>query len=137
MIGRQLFERPAEILQIERAVLFRVMCKRFRQVAVAVLHLAPTLAHLTVKLVAQDREKPGLHVGTDLEMILLGPGLHDRVLHEISARSCRPISDIAKARRLGSAASISRLNSWFSDDIRRLLLALQSRLLFRSFQLFQ
>ena len=50
-------------------------------------------------------------IGAHLEAGLLGPGLHHRVLHEVVGLvvRCR-VSDTAKARRLGSVASSSRLN---------------------------
>jgi hypothetical protein len=56
---------------------------RFGEKPVAVLDFATALAHLAVKLVAQDREKPGLHIGAHLEVVLLCPGLHYGVLHQI------------------------------------------------------
>jgi hypothetical protein len=51
--------------------------------AVGVLNLASAFAHLAIEFVAQDREQPRLDVGTHLEAVLLRPGLHHGVLHQI------------------------------------------------------
>src|SRR5690606_23914820 len=50
---------------------------------VTILNLAAPLAHLRVKLVAQDREEPGFQIGARLEARLLVPRLHKRFLNEV------------------------------------------------------
>jgi hypothetical protein len=83
LIRRQLVQRLAEVLQVHRTILRGMRCHRFGEHAVRILHLAAAFTHLAVKLVAQDGEEPGLHIRAHLEMILLGPGLHDGVLDKI------------------------------------------------------
>ena len=57
--------------------------KLFAEHAIRVLHLPTALAHLRIKLVAQNGEEPGFHIGPHLKGLLLGPRLHDRILNEI------------------------------------------------------
>ena len=54
LIVGQLVEGLTEILQVKPAVLFRVNGKTFAEQPVSILHLAPALAHLTVKFVAKN-----------------------------------------------------------------------------------
>ena len=61
----------------------RMLGERLGEVTVAVLNFPAALAHLAVELIAKDGEKPCLHVGAHLEMVLFGPGLHDGVLNQI------------------------------------------------------
>src|SRR6185437_15766323 len=83
LVVRQPGKGLLEIGKVHVAELLRVHGHALGEQPVAVLHLAAALAHLAVELVAQDREQPGLDIGAELETLLLGPGLHDRVLHEV------------------------------------------------------
>src|SRR5690606_23513112 len=54
-----------------------------RDGTVAILNLAPALAHLGIELVAQDGEKPCAQIRARLKAGLLVPGLYQRFLYEI------------------------------------------------------
>src|SRR5690606_22715031 len=79
----ELFERLAEILEVERTVLAGMDGNARRNRPVAVLDLAAALAHLRVELVAKDGEQPRLEVGARLEGGLLVPRLDQRLLDQV------------------------------------------------------
>ncbi|CDX34676.1 hypothetical protein MPLSOD_20196 [Mesorhizobium sp. SOD10] len=83
MVLGQLFERAAEIFEVELAVLGRMDGKPGGHDAVAVLHFAAALAHLRIEFVAQNGEQPCLEIGARLEAFMLVPRLDQRFLDEV------------------------------------------------------
>src|SRR6516165_5242888 len=83
LIGGQLVERLTEFRELDAAMLLRISHQGRRKAPVRVLDLAPALAILGAKLVAQDRKQPGGEVGARLKRIDIGERAQQRLLHEV------------------------------------------------------
>ena len=87
--------------------LARLRLQRLGIVAIGVLDLAPPLAIVGAEQIAQDREQPRRQVRAGLERSILAIARNSVSCTRSSARSALPLSDIAKARKFGTAAKMS------------------------------
>src|SRR6478672_5887896 len=83
LVLRQLFERLAKLLELQMRILRRLGLQGFRVIALGVLHLAPPLAIVGAKQVAQDGEQPRRQVRARLERVDVGDGAQQRLLDQI------------------------------------------------------
>lgn len=104
---RQIRERVGELLELQATMLLGRRFQAVEVAAVGVFDLAASRAKFRPKKVTEDGAEPRLHVRSPLERIYAGYGAHERPLHEVIRRSTLPLSDIANARKLGTAASMT------------------------------
>ena len=107
LVRRQLGERRAEFLELDVAGLLRMGLQRLGIAAVGILDLAPALAVFRAEQVAQDREQPGGMLVPGWNELMLASARSSVSCTRSSARSTLPLSEMANARRLGTAARIA------------------------------
>src|SRR5712671_642339 len=83
LVLREFVQRGAEFLELQMCALRRLRFQRLGIVAFGVLHLAPPLAVVGAKQVAQNGEQPRRQIGAGLERVDVGNGAEQRLLHQI------------------------------------------------------
>jgi hypothetical protein len=100
LVSGECRQSRAEILEVEMALLIRV-CFEPRGIGpIRILDFMLALAVIGVEEVAQDRKQPRIEVRAGFELVDVGPGAQDRLLHQIVS----PVADVGEGDGKGTEA---------------------------------
>jgi hypothetical protein len=121
LVGWQLRERHAEFLEFHAAVLVGMRLQTLRVAAVGVFDLTTPLAVFRAEQVAEDGESQADMCDPGWNELMLAMARKSVSCTRSSARSTLPLSEIANARKPGTAASMASRTAGEASSARSLV----------------